>query len=65
MLAGPPDAVLGLLAGYVDGPAAAELGVEIVGDARRLRRLRPTLAQPTPDPRPVGSIRCEPGFTTA
>lgn len=41
VLAGPPDAILGLLAGHLDPAAAGDLGVEISGDARRLARLRP------------------------
>lgn len=41
VLAGPPDAVVGLLAGHLDAATARGLGVEITGDARRLRRLRP------------------------
>jgi DNA-binding HxlR family transcriptional regulator len=42
-LAGPVDAIVGLLAGFLDPPGAAALGVEITGDARRLKRLRPHL----------------------
>jgi DNA-binding HxlR family transcriptional regulator len=42
-LEGPADAVVGLLSGLVDPADAAGLGVEITGDARRLKRLRPRL----------------------
>jgi DNA-binding HxlR family transcriptional regulator len=41
VVAGPPDAILGVLAGLLDIATAAELGVEATGDARLLRRLRP------------------------
>jgi hypothetical protein len=42
-LDGPPDATLGLLAGYLDTRTAQDFGVRITGDARHLRGLRPTL----------------------
>jgi DNA-binding HxlR family transcriptional regulator len=41
VLTGPPDAIVGLLAGALDAAAAVERGVGIDGDARRLARLRP------------------------
>lgn len=42
VLDGPPDTILGLLAGHLDPDTAASSGVAITGDARRLARLRPT-----------------------
>ncbi len=42
ILTGPPDAILGLLAGHIDAAAATEFGVQITGDGRRLTRLRPS-----------------------
>jgi len=47
VLSGPPDAILGLLAGFLDPALAEALGVEISGKAGRLRRLRPVLAHPS------------------
>jgi len=41
VLTGPPDGIVGLLAGKLDPTAAARRGVEIQGDARRLAKLRP------------------------
>lgn len=46
VLAGPPDGILGLLAGHLDPDAAARSGVMITGEARRLVRLRPKLTRP-------------------
>jgi len=46
VLDGPPDVILGLLAGYLDPGAAARSGVVITGDARRLVGLRPYLPRP-------------------
>ena len=46
VLDGPPDLILGLLAGYLDPRDAAQRGVAITGDARRLARLRPNLPLP-------------------
>ncbi len=43
VLEGPPDAILGLLAGRLDPAAAASGGLVIVGDGRRIARLRPKL----------------------
>lgn len=40
-LAGPPDAMLGVLTGQLDARSAATLGLDITGDARRLAGLRP------------------------
>jgi DNA-binding HxlR family transcriptional regulator len=42
VLTGPPDAVIGLFARRIDAATAKERGVAITGDARRLRKLRPT-----------------------
>ncbi len=47
VLAGPPDGILGLLAGRIDAPVAEEMGVTILGDVRKLRRLRPHPAMAT------------------
>lgn len=43
VLGGPPNGVVGLLAGRLDPSVAAQLGVEVTGDARRLAGLRPRL----------------------
>lgn len=51
VLTGPPDLVLGLLTGSLDPDAARRMGLEITGDARRLRRLRPRAARTPADPR--------------
>jgi hypothetical protein len=40
VISGPPDGVIGLLAGVLDKTNAAEYGVTVRGDARRLARLR-------------------------
>jgi DNA-binding HxlR family transcriptional regulator len=40
-LAGPADIILGLLAGQIDPDTARQLDVDIQGDGRRLRHLRP------------------------
>ena len=42
VLTGPPDAVVGLLAGRVDRDQAKSRGLAITGDARLLRRLKPS-----------------------
>jgi DNA-binding HxlR family transcriptional regulator len=42
VLTGPPDATLGLIAHRLDARQAKERGVAITGDARLLRRLRPS-----------------------
>jgi DNA-binding HxlR family transcriptional regulator len=46
VISGPPEGVLGLLAGALDKGAASELGVSVHGDIRRLAglkgRIRPT-----------------------
>lgn len=44
---GKPDAIAGLLGGYLDAEAAAALGTTVVGDARKLRRLHPRRPAPT------------------
>ena len=44
VVSGPPNAILGLLAGRLDKAQASASGVTILGDVRRLRRLRPRLA---------------------
>jgi DNA-binding HxlR family transcriptional regulator len=44
VVSGPPDAIIGLLAGHLDKEAAAARGVAVVGDARLLRKLRPRTA---------------------
>jgi len=41
VLTGPPDAVIGLLARRLDKTSAQERGLAIIGDLRKLRRLRP------------------------
>lgn len=41
VLAGPPDLLLGLLAGRIDATRAKQSGVQVTGDSRLLRRLRP------------------------
>lgn len=41
---GPPDAVLGLLAGRLDRRQAAARGATVLGDGRILRRMRPGAA---------------------
>ncbi|MHB1928663.1 MAG: winged helix-turn-helix transcriptional regulator [Acidimicrobiales bacterium] len=46
VLDGPPDAILGLLAGRLDPGAAAKSGVSIIGNARLVVRLRPNLLRP-------------------
>lgn len=45
-LAGPPDATLGVLTGQLDARAAAALGLDITGEARRLAGLRPIPMSP-------------------
>jgi DNA-binding HxlR family transcriptional regulator len=40
VISGPPEGVLGLLAGALDKAAASELGVSVHGDIRRLARLK-------------------------
>jgi hypothetical protein len=42
VISGPPEGVIGLLAGALDKAAASELGVLVQGDIRRLARLRGT-----------------------
>jgi len=42
-LSGPPDALVGVLAGRLDRGAAEARGVSVTGDLRKLRRLRPAL----------------------
>ena len=42
VISGPPEGVLGLLAGRLDKAAASERGVLVHGDIRRLARLRGT-----------------------
>jgi hypothetical protein len=42
LLSGPPDGIIGLLAGKLDRPAATKVTVK--GDRRKLAQLRPTLA---------------------
>ena len=42
VLSGPPDGIIGLLAGKHDRPAVAK--VKVKGDARRLAQLRPNLS---------------------
>src|ERR1700682_6240274 len=51
VLSGPPDGVPGLHTGRIDLAAAAERGVTVKGDARKLARLRPRSAAPAT---PVG-----------
>jgi DNA-binding HxlR family transcriptional regulator len=41
-VAGPPDAILGLLAGQLDASTATAVGLHITGHARYLAELRPT-----------------------
>lgn len=41
VISGPVEGILGLLAGRLDANAAAERGVELQGDVRRLMKLRP------------------------
>jgi DNA-binding HxlR family transcriptional regulator len=43
VLTGPPDATIGLLAQHIDAGEAKARGVAVTGDARVLRRLRPSL----------------------
>lgn len=50
VIEGKPDAVAGLLGGYLDAEAAAELGATVVGDAGKLRRLYPRPAVPSTTP---------------
>jgi hypothetical protein len=40
VISGPPEGVLGLLAGALDKAAASEHGVSVHGDIRRLARLK-------------------------
>jgi hypothetical protein len=42
VISGPPEGVMGLLAGALDKAAASERGVLVHGDVRRLARLRAT-----------------------
>jgi hypothetical protein len=42
VLSGPPDGIIGLLAGKHDRPAVAK--VEVKGDVRKLAQLRPNVA---------------------
>jgi DNA-binding HxlR family transcriptional regulator len=42
VISGPPEGVVGLLAGRLDKAAASERGVSVQGDIRRLARLRGT-----------------------
>jgi len=44
VVSGPPNAILGLLAGRLNKAQATAYGVSVLGDVRRLRRLRPKLA---------------------
>jgi DNA-binding HxlR family transcriptional regulator len=46
VLSGPPDGVAGLLAGRLNLAAAAERGVTVKGDARKLAKLRSRSAAP-------------------
>jgi hypothetical protein len=39
VISGPPDAIIGLLAGRLDQAAAAALGVSVLGDLAPLMRL--------------------------
>jgi len=57
VLAGPPNGVIGLLAGRIDEAFATDLGVTIIGDARQLTHLRPRPLSETggPPPRPTGT----------
>jgi DNA-binding HxlR family transcriptional regulator len=41
VLSGPPDGVVGLLAGRIDGAAAKKRGVSVQGDLGQLEKLRP------------------------
>jgi DNA-binding HxlR family transcriptional regulator len=43
VLTGPPDAIVGLFARRIDVAEAKARGLAVTGDARRLRKLRPTL----------------------
>jgi len=52
VLSGPPDGVVGLLAGRLDRGAALKLGVTIKGDARKLAGLRPRSAAAASRPGP-------------
>jgi DNA-binding HxlR family transcriptional regulator len=54
VLTGPPDATVGLLARRIDAAEAKARGLAITGDARLLRRLRPTPHTPTATPIPRG-----------
>lgn len=47
VISGPPDGVVGLLAGVLDKTTAAEHGVTVRGDPRRLARLRSPKWDPT------------------
>jgi DNA-binding HxlR family transcriptional regulator len=47
VLSGPPDALLGLVSGYLDPADAEALGVAVAGDPRRLRHLRPRAPAPS------------------
>jgi DNA-binding HxlR family transcriptional regulator len=49
VITGPPEGVIGLLAGAVDKASASERGVVVRGDIRRLARLRGTRRTPFPD----------------
>lgn len=66
VLDGPPDAVLGLLAGALDPETARALGIEITGDVRRLAGLGPPdfpgpVAATRPGPlRPLRTRRAQP-----
>ena len=46
VLSGPPDGVVGLLAGRIDGAAARKRGVSVKGDVRQLEKLRPRSISP-------------------
>lgn len=47
VVTGPPDGIVAVLAGRLDKASAAARGVDVVGDARLLRRLRPTVTSAT------------------
>ncbi|MGH9125134.1 MAG: winged helix-turn-helix transcriptional regulator [Acidimicrobiales bacterium] len=54
-LAGPPDAILGVLTGQLDARNAATLGLDITGDARLLAELRP-IATAIPPAVPAATV---------
>lgn len=57
VLSGPPDVIVGVLAGRLDKKAASSMGLTVLGDLRKLARLRHRdwLSGSDPSPAPASS----------